>query len=261
MKKKIGIYLDELLLYSGQYALFYILMNFSKEGLNLFSYTAHTVLVLSLIVQVFILVRYGDRFVVRILGSLICPLIYTLFEVSEISFFIMNMGHFFFWVFSLLMGILNAFMLKSNKRLRSILEFVTVFMNVVIFIFIYMYFDLTLKASEISGMIDLEYNKRLSILNLKNNITMFFEDSAHIYIALGGALLGVSLGIGRMKITYLKEKINDLFGKYMDVSVRDQLIENNGVYEEKEIYVSFLVILEISPNCLKLTNRHILLKR
>jgi adenylate cyclase len=70
-------------------------------------------------------------------------------------------------------------------------------------------------------------------MNLKENIIFFFEDKAHIYITLGGILLGISLGIGRMKIAYLKEKINDLFGRYIDASIRDQLIENNGVYEEK----------------------------
>ena len=65
MKKDVGFYFDELLLYSGQYALFYILMNFSKEGLGYFNYAAHVILMLALIVQVLVLVHYGNDFVIR----------------------------------------------------------------------------------------------------------------------------------------------------------------------------------------------------
>jgi len=36
VKEQVIRFSDELLLYSGQYALFYILMNFSKESLNYF---------------------------------------------------------------------------------------------------------------------------------------------------------------------------------------------------------------------------------
>lgn len=240
MKFKLREFFNELLLYSGQYALFYILMNFSKSGLGYFSYTAHTVLILALILQTLILYRYGQRTAVRILGSLICPFIYTLFEIRELSDFILNMGHFFFWGFSLFVGILNALKAKSHQKLRFVFEFVTVFMNVVTFIFIYIYFDIALsQAGNNLNQIN-EYNGSLSIMNMASQFVAFYDDVAHIYITLGGILLGISLGLSQVRVIQLKDKINDLFGKYMDRSVRDILVENNGIYKEKrELCVLF----------------------
>ena len=100
MKKFLGEYFEELLLYSGQYALFYLIMYFSKEGFQLFSYKAHFILLLALLFQVYFLTKYGNRVIYRFIGSLICPVIYTLYEISEFSFFITNIGHFFFWICS-----------------------------------------------------------------------------------------------------------------------------------------------------------------
>lgn len=78
-----------------------------------------------------------------------------------------------------------------------------------------------------------EYNYTLSIMNLNKNVILFFKDKAHIYLTISGIILGISLGIERVKIFNLKEKIHDLFGKYMDTSIRDTLIANNGIFEEK----------------------------
>lgn len=71
-------FFDELLLYSGQYALFYILMNFSQEKLGYFSNFGHTVLLFILVLQTSLLARFGAKPLPRFLGSLLAPLIYTL---------------------------------------------------------------------------------------------------------------------------------------------------------------------------------------
>ncbi len=233
MKFKLGDFISELLLYSGQYALFYILMNFSKSGFEYFSYTAHTILILALLVQTLILYKYGNRIVVRLLGGLLCPFIYTLFEIHEFNDFILNMGHFFFWAFSLSLGIINALKMKSHKKTQLTLEFMTVFMNVIIFIFVYMYFDISLSQEAQATSLINEYDSALSILNIGTEMRLFFKDEAHIYLSLGGMLLGISLGLSQIKVVKLKEKINELFGTYIDKSIRDRLIQNDGVYEEK----------------------------
>jgi len=233
MQKLKSGFISELLLYSGQYALFYLLMNFSMSGMALFGYYAHVVLIFALLFQTYILYKYGDRFSVRILGSLICPLIYTIVEIEEFTSFILNIGHFFFWSFSLVVGILNAVKIKSEKKTRLVLEFTTVFMNVIIFIVVYMYFDMLLSVQTSNDLMN-EYYTTLSILNIFDSFAKFMGDKAHVYMVLGGIILGVSLGLSQVRVLTLKEKINDLFGKYMDESIRDQIIENNGFYEEKQ---------------------------
>jgi class 3 adenylate cyclase len=53
---------------------------------------------------------------------------------------------------------------------------------------------------------------------------VFLSDPTHIYILLGGSLLAVSIGLGRADVLRLKERINTLFGQYVDEDIRDRII-------------------------------------
>ena len=237
MKKSYARYLDELLLYSGQYALFYVLMNFNKDGLNFFSYTGHLLMLVGLLFQILYLANWGNKPLGRLLGSLICPGLYTLFEAHEIMPFISNMGHFFFWVFSLLIGLLNAVNLKAKGGFKDWLEAMIVFMNVIMFLFVYMYFDAFIKLNEMavaSGAVMNEYDSRLSIFYLGENLSLFFKDKTHWYLMMGGALLGLTLSIGKFRLNRLNETIRVLFGTYLDPVIRDKVLASGGVLEEKK---------------------------
>jgi hypothetical protein len=63
-------FLDEILLYSGQYALFYILMYLTDQGGGFLTDLGHTTLFASLVAQTLVLVAWGDRPRVRFFGSL-----------------------------------------------------------------------------------------------------------------------------------------------------------------------------------------------
>ncbi len=76
-------FLDELLLYSGQYALFYIIMNLSEDRWNYFSNFGHTVLLAVLLVQSLFLVRKGAHPVWRFMGSLIAPCVIPLLSLKK----------------------------------------------------------------------------------------------------------------------------------------------------------------------------------
>lgn len=236
MKRPIHNYFDELLLYSGQYALFYVLMNFSNVGFGFFGYNGHVLMLVGLLIQIIFLTHFGDKPVGRIFGSLLCPILYTLFEANDFQSFILNSGHFFFWVFSLLTGLMNAASLKLKGRSKNWIEFAIVFMNVVMFLFIYMYFDMLTKLEEIAvqnGQSITEYATQVSVMNLWTNMKGFLMDQTHIYLILGGGLLGISLGIGKIRVNNLKEKITELFGTYVDPTIRDRVLSSNGVLEEK----------------------------
>jgi class 3 adenylate cyclase len=237
VRQRFAKYMDELLLYSGQYALFYVVMNFSKDGLHFFQYSGHVLMLAGLIAQILFLSKWGQKPMGRIFGSLICPALYTLFEAQEFGEFIRNTGHFFFWVFSLLVGLMNAVNLKAKGERKNWIESVIIFMNVVMFLFIYMYFDSMTKLEEMSvnaGTILDEYSYLLSIGSLLDNIKMFLKDATHIYLIIGGTVLGISLSVGKIRINRLNEQIKTLFGTYLDPVIRDKVLAAGGVLEEKK---------------------------
>lgn len=236
MKHQVHSYVDELLLYSGQYALFYVLMNFSNVGFGFFSYSGHVLMLAGLLIQIVFLTHFGDKPFGRVFGSLICPILYTLFEANDFQSFILNSGHFFFWVFSLLIGLMNGASLRLKGRYKNWIEFTIVFMNVIMFLFIYMYFDMLTKLEEMAvqkGEALTEYAAQISITHLFDNAGAFLSDKTHIYLILGGCLLGLSLGIGKVRVNNLNEKIVELFGTYVDPTIRDRLLSSKGVLEEK----------------------------
>ncbi|MFZ9738395.1 MAG: adenylate/guanylate cyclase domain-containing protein [Prochlorotrichaceae cyanobacterium] len=237
-KTIIGKFFDELLLFSGQYALFYILMNFTYDKFKYFTNFGHTLLLLILIIQTVILVKLGKKPLYRFLGSLVAPLCYTMIEMTEGSGSLLNTGHIFFWFFSFATGFLQALQLKKlTKKLNLTLEFLVTTLNVTTFIFIYFYFDLKLSLSKLleSGIITpSQYLERLEIFYLQDGLSEFLKDPAHIYIIIGGLILSTSLSIGRMRIIQLKDKINELFGKYVDKDIRDKIITVNGSDSERK---------------------------
>jgi class 3 adenylate cyclase len=240
----VGKFFDELLLFSGQYALFYILMNFTHDRWHYFTNLGHTLLLLILVFQTVILVRFGEKPIYRFLGSLIAPLCYSILEMREGLEFLLNTGHVFFWIFSSITGLLQALQIKLlTQKLKLTLEFLITTINVTTFIFIYFYFDLKLSFSEqlANGTItESQYLDYINVSFVSKGLSDFLKDPAHIYIILGGLILSTSLSIGRMRIIQLKDKVNDLFGKYVDKEIRDKILTAHGSdSERKEIAILF----------------------
>lgn len=243
---KIRNFFNELLLNSGQYALFYILMNFSNEKLLYFKDFGHTMLLFLLIFQTIFLVFYGSKPTFRFVGSLIVPFFYTIIEFQIEYEFIYNTAHIFFWVFSILGGLSQSLQIKvKNMVFKKINEYFFTFLNVITFLFIYFYFDLNSELSDylLQGKItQIEYNNNLTIFHFKANILDFIKDSTHIYIILGGFLLALSIAIGRIKILNLNEEIKNILGRYIDNRVRDKVIVEGVGKSEKKNYVYFFQI-------------------
>ena len=237
-------FFDEILLNSGQYALFYILMHFSNDGIGYFTNFGHSILLLLLVIQTLFLALKGRSPLLRFLGSLIVPASYTIVELREGIQFVLNMGHMFFWIFSILTGLLQVAALKMQKsKWNAAPEIALTFVNVFIFIFVYFYFDLTLgfQARLDAGLIsEAVYQDSLVVSGFVPGFRDFLADPAHIYVILGGLLLGTSISIGRRKIILLKDKINELFGTYVDRGVRDRIMsEDRPVSERKRMCVLF----------------------
>jgi class 3 adenylate cyclase len=240
-------FFDELLLYSGQYALFYILMNFAKDGGSFFRNFGHTTLLFALFVQTAALVRWGGRPLPRFLLSLTAPIVYALVESTEGPAFLLDMSHVFFWIFTAATAVLQAAALVDiGRRLKMAFEFCITLLNVAAFFLIYVYFDIRLAAAE-AGVGQVMARETFSIFNAGKNIASFMEDSAHVYIVMGGAVMAVTLAVGRVKILTLKERINDLFGQYVDPSFRDEILKGGGRPRKRDLCILFADIRNFTP--------------
>lgn len=137
-------FLLELLLYSGQYGMFYLLMNFVHTGfISALTETSHGILLFTLILQCLLLSRYGSDPKWRLFLSLMLPMVYTGVEFFESPAGIWKMGHIFFWIFSVVTGFVHAFALwRNTPRARLVSESVISFANIGVFVFTYFYLDL-----------------------------------------------------------------------------------------------------------------------
>jgi class 3 adenylate cyclase len=237
-------FFDEILLYSGQYALFYVLMAFTDQRFLFFADLGHASLLLSLIVQTIVLVIWGKKPAVRFFGSLITPAIYAAFELRTISAFFLDMAHFGFWFFCLLIAALQAFALRARKaQTRFVLEFFSTFFSVIIFLFIYFYFDIRVTHEQLVAAGTLSASAlatHLRVSALGANLAEFLADATHVYVVIGGFIMALALARGRVKILRLSERINALFGTYVDGRVRDRIVGATGkLGETKDVAVLF----------------------
>lgn len=221
-------------------------MNFCKDRIGYFADTGHVILIFILIFQTIFLIFLGNTVKFRILGSLIAPLLYTIVEFKLDFQFILNSAHIFFWVFSILIGIIQALQIKATSlRIKKINEALITSLNMIMFVFIYFYFDLHMSNMLLleKGLItEAHFNQQLKVLHLITNIVIFFQEATHIYIIIGGILLATSIAVGRIEILKLNEKIKGLFGKYVDTNVRDKILaEGIGTSEKKNSVFFFMI--------------------
>jgi class 3 adenylate cyclase len=217
----------ELLLQSGQFALFYLLIQFSTVGLGVFGDFGHTMLLIILAAQTVILAQWGDRPAVRFAGSLIAPLCYTFLESLDGGEFLLNAAHAGFWIFSLTTGGLQALSLRARKTgWKVVLEFLLTFLNVAIFLVLYFYFDTQQTVAAVkTGSVALE----LTLGRIFTHLPQFLADPPHLYVLWGGLLLAFSLALGRTHVLRLKERINTVFGQYVDRDLRDEILSGEGL--------------------------------
>jgi class 3 adenylate cyclase len=224
-------FFNEIALYSGQYALFFIFMKLTLPGHFLESF-GNVILAVTLIVQTTALVYYGSQIVPRLLLSFLSPLAYTFFEMTQegwISF--LNTGHLFFWFSTFILGVLQYVgYATTRQKVRFAVEFLVSNINIVIFIFLYFFFDLKLKLQEdlLAGKISAVYaQEELFVWRLMDGFLEFLDDPAHIYIILGGFFLSMTIAYGRIKILQLTEKIDALLVRYIGEEARDTLVQKD----------------------------------
>lgn len=224
-------FFNEIALYSGQYALFYLFMHFSAQE-PFWQNTGHVVLLFTLMIQTTALVYFGHKIALRIALSFLSPLVYTIFELQEGGLAsLLNIGHLFFWFSTLLLALLQYIGYVSvRQNIRFLVEFLVSNINIFIFIFVYFFFDLKLKLQEdlLLGKVSETYAKEeVLIWRLGDGFGEFLDDPAHIYIVLGGLFLSLTIAYSRIKILVLSQKIDTLLVRYIGEETRDKLVHRN----------------------------------
>lgn len=237
-------FFNEMFLYTGHYALFYIFMELSSQGINILSNVGHVILILALLFQTTILCIFKNNFKVRIFASFISPLIYTLIELREGLQWILNIGHLFFWIFTFVLILLQFISYKFKyDYVKFTTEFLITFTNINIFIFIYFYFDLKLSYLKLlqTDKVSLEtYQQMLSVSNLYNGFQHFLQDPAHIYVIFAGFFLSITLSYSRIKIVFLTNKLNTLLGEYIGKETRDKLVSSKQSIQSSKENITLL---------------------
>ncbi len=236
-------YLDELFLHTGQYALFYIFMNLSLGIEHFFSDAGHLVLLIALVFQIFLSVHFINNPYKRALSFFFLPLVYTIYDGFGTHDWIYNIGHSFFWIFSFLVGGLVFIKYRIvNQHIKIISEGLIVFVNIAIFIAVYFYFDLKLSQNKLfeSGVISAyELKESLEIYNIISSFGIFVEDPAHIYIIFGGLFLGLAITYNRIENLQLTKKIETFLDTYLDISIKERLLNGEQQATKKELVILF----------------------
>jgi len=234
-------YFNELLLYSGQFALFYITMQIIIEKSAFLLNFGHLGLTAILLVQTYLLSAGKIPVRFRLYLVFMTPIFYSLFEMSEGFAYILNTAHMGFWIFAFITFLLKF--VETHRRDHRFTEYAYVVLNIFNFEFLYFYFDVWKEVND---------RDQLTIINIWSHLGSFLSDPTHLYIIWGGILLLSIIAISRFEISSLKDKIVALFGKYVDANIRDTIIDR-GEYqsEKKELCILFSDIKSFTALCEK----------
>lgn len=208
-------FLDELLLSSGQYTLFYIILAIAVERNELFSNSGMSFLLAMLLAQTILLVRFGDRSLPRILLSLISPLTFTLIQVNAGGFYPLNMNLLFFWFTQFGFAIANSLARRAKKQgVKKGWEFAVAMGTVVVFIFLTFYYDLMLSfgVKSAAGLLSgAQASGFFSVTNLIPAFSEFLSAPTHRFVLSASLFFGFTMALVRIRIISLNFRISYLF--------------------------------------------------
>lgn len=241
--KTAGKMIEELLLYSGQFGLYYIIMQIIIEQGSFIVDFGHMGLAVTLLLQAYLLARFGGRTVFRLSFTFLVPVVYSILEYREGLIDLLNAAHFGFWFHALFSALLLTAKEKIGDRGKRIIDTFLVYLNIAIFLLLYFYFDTWKEVME---------NDLLTIGKIFHYLPNFLSDPTHWFIIAGGFLLATTIALGRNEVSRLKDRIVSLFGRYVDSSIRDAIIEKGAFTAvNRNLCILFSDIISFTTLCEK----------
>ncbi|MGE4296132.1 MAG: adenylate/guanylate cyclase domain-containing protein [Campylobacterales bacterium] len=243
MRAWLGRFAGELFLYSGQYALFYLLMNLSQGAQHLLKDGGHLVLFAALIGQTALSASLTGRPLWRAASVFTAPVLYTLYDAPGTYEWLYNIGHLFFWIFSAAIALFLALAHRFRQgAIKAASEAAITFTNIAVFVFIYFYFDLKLALNKQvnQGLIDAAGRRELlEIYNIHLGFAQFLADPAHLYIIFGGLFLGLTIAYSRMQNLRLTDRIDRLLTLYLDAGIKERVVADPEASERRDLVLLF----------------------
>ncbi len=205
-------FLEEFLLYSSHFVVFFILMLVTTPGIVTLQPISIAALLILLGIQTALLASNGHLALPRFLFSFITPAGYTALTAFARSGEPLDMANFFLWTTSFYVGALQAMTILARRSWikRSLEVFLTVG-TVTTFVFFYFYLDLrivsaaALRSGAISGS---AYLESFSLANFAPAFMAFARSPQHLFFMFGAVTYGlISLG-ERIKEISLRDRLD-----------------------------------------------------
>jgi len=231
-----GKVIRELLLQSGQFALFYLLMMVSRSGSGFLFENDNVLLLAALLVQSIILAIFGHIPFARFSGSLVTPAVYTIIASRSGPGFALDALHVGFWAYSLFAAVFQTIpAVFKNRMLGFIMDFFTTLINATSFLFLYFYFDVVrtiddmVRAGTGGTVVPAD---ELRITAITAWLPVFLSDQEYGYIILVLGVFALAVAVARADVRHSSHRIHDLFGSYADSEKRDAIMKTGKARTE-----------------------------
>lgn len=210
-------FVEEFLLYSSQFVVFFVVMLALIPASDALPPAALLMVCAFLLIQILLLSIQGHAPLLRFLYSFITPAGYALVRGLGGAFILTDMGNLFLWGAAFYIGLFQSLSLAIRRRaVQSFSETMLAIGSVVIFVFLYFYLDLrvNLSAALAAGSIDLVGLRRaLDIRAFPSSILHFVSSPQHAFFAFGSATFAALLLANRVRVLSLRKRIAGLFGE------------------------------------------------
>lgn len=234
------VFANELFFRSGAFGVYYLFMNLFQSGWSFFQNDGHLVFLAVSLAQTGIIAWRNVKGLSRVFLSLAAPLTYTVVESFEGWNFILNTAHVFVWVFSL--AAVTAVFFEERYASgwqEKLFGNILIALNVSAFLFAYMYEEVRIGFSESGAAVSVGLSS-LRIDTFFSAFPSFIVDPTHEYLFFGAIIMAAAIIAEKNMLLNLKNRINGLFGSYIDEDLRDGLLSGSVTASERaEIAVLF----------------------
>ncbi|PKL24048.1 MAG: hypothetical protein CVV47_12365 [Spirochaetae bacterium HGW-Spirochaetae-3] len=244
-------YLEEFFLYSSQFVLFFIIILFSSPAIIRPNTIALVSLIVSLLVQISLLARYGYRPLARFFFSLMTPVGYTAMQALSGPFKSIDMASFFLWITALYLGGIQAlaimFRRKWPKRLAEVfLSLGTIFT----FIFFYFYLDLRVASTKAYEAGELGYTALMANLSLPNFVPAFIDFARtlqHVFFMFGALMFGSFQVADKIKQVSMKTRLDQVYAIVEPPIVDTSMIDQVAGGENRDVVILYADLWNFTP--------------
>jgi class 3 adenylate cyclase len=237
MRYKLKLFLEELVLYSGQFALFYIVMCLVGERFGV-DWGAQPLQLLALLVlQTLLITSLGSKPAYRGILSLITPLGFSILSQHQ-GAPLSDTVSFFFWAVSLYMGLLQAIATGSrSRRVKGVMEFFLCIGTALSFSLSCFLLDINVRfwESRSSGSFAM-MNQLASSFTLEGfprALEDFLSTPLRVYLIISAFIFAVLVAIPRVRVVRALERSKLLFSRAAPKPSEAEAAKNQGVGERR----------------------------